>query len=145
MRNLPCWSGAALLLACASTPTTREPGPPPPATLGTAAANVTADAGATDATALFRLPPDVHPRIERVSMEIVPEREDFRGEVEIELTLEAPRQDLWISARRLTFQQTSVRTGSTDVPAIVQPHDSQGVARVVPASAIPAGPATLRV
>ncbi len=138
------WCLCALVLGCASAPApTQTASPPPAAAPATVVAAQAPDAGRPPP--LFRLPVDVHPGLERVFLEVVPDREDFRGEVDLELVLDSPRQDLWVSARGLTFQSAEIRTGSARVPATVQADDLQGVARVLPSSSLPAGPATLHL
>jgi alanyl aminopeptidase len=114
----------------------------PPAT----AASPAAPAAAAKADAplpIFRLPGDVHPTRQRVELEVVPERESFTGEVEIELQLDKPRDDLWISSRELTLTEGALVTGGETLPLQFQTDDARGAARLVLPRKVAAGKATL--
>ncbi|MGZ6077563.1 MAG: hypothetical protein ACXWK6_07135, partial [Myxococcaceae bacterium] len=138
MLDTVVWSAALALLAQAPA----RPVSPPPATRQ----GVTAvDAGTPSAADLpiFRLPAGVRPTRQRVSLTIVPDREAFSGQVEISLVVDAPRDDLWVSARGLHFHGGKMRMGGQDVPVHVEGDDTRGAARVSTGSKLPAGPATL--
>ena len=143
MRGAVQWYLCALVLGCASAPAPTQTASLPPSAAPPVVAAHPPDAGGPHP--LFRLPADVHPGLERVFLEVVPDREDFWGEVDVELVLDRPRQDLWVSARGLTFKSAEVRSGSARVPATVQGDDLQGVARVLPSTSLRAGPATLHI
>src|SRR5437588_6106566 len=69
--------GLLVLAACAATapPSSRSASPPPSPVI-------------EDGPPALRLPDDVHPRAERLSLEIDPARETFRGVVEIDVHLD---------------------------------------------------------
>ncbi|MGZ6130495.1 MAG: M1 family metallopeptidase [Myxococcaceae bacterium] len=138
MLDTVVWSAALALLAQAPA----RPVSPPPATRQ----GVTAvDAGTPSAADLpiFRLPAGVRPTRQRVALTVVPDRESFSGQVEISLLVDAPRDDLWVSARGLHFRAGKLRTAGQDLPVRIESDDTRGAARVSTGSKVPAGPATL--
>jgi cytosol alanyl aminopeptidase len=94
---------------------------------------------------IFRLPADVHPTRERVELEVVPDRPTFRGKVQIELTLDQPREDLFVSARGLTLDAGTLTAGTETLPVRFELDDARGVARLVLPHGVPAGPAMLQI
>jgi len=91
---------AVACLACSSAP--RPPAQsvttlPPP--VAAAATTPPAEAPKEGGGGIVRLYADVHPRSERVELDVNPDREDFSGRVQIELVLDKGRDDLLISAR----------------------------------------------
>jgi alanyl aminopeptidase len=131
-----------LVLGCAGTP---PPAPGSPAAAPAAAPGPSADAAtaAPATTGLFRLPADVHPRRQRVWIEVLPEQVTFRGRVEIPLVLDAPRAELFVSARGLSFGTGSLQTTGGELPVTAEPDDVRGAARLALPRPAPAGPATL--
>ena len=89
-------AGAVWAAACSSTP--RAPAAQPVSTLARPAAAAPAERqdGRTD---IVRLAGDVHPRRERVELDVDPDREDFSGRVVIDLALDQARDDIVVSAR----------------------------------------------
>jgi len=144
MRTLLPWFAWAVLLACASTPPSRAP-------TVSAAPALAPDAGSSSAAAqgpagtepVFRLPPDVHPLAERISLTVVPDREGFQGRVEVSLNLDSARQDLWVSASDLQFGEAVLRTAGGEVPVRVDPDPRRSAARVSWSGPPVAGRATL--
>jgi len=101
MTGLRCLGTLGVLAAaCAQAPV-----PPAPAAASpTASAVVTAaDAGtpATPREGIFRLPPGVRPTAQSVSLEVDPAQPRFSGSTDIQLRVDAPMQDFWVSAREL--------------------------------------------
>src|SRR5215472_14751749 len=138
------WCISALALACASSPA-----PPPAASAAHAAVAAqpvaqpapVAEAGPAP---IFRLPADVHPTAQSVSLEVDPDAENFHGTVEIALVLDTGRQDLFVSARGLRFPGPgTVESGGRSVEVRIETDDARGVARLVPPVPFPAGPARL--
>src|SRR5262249_45683901 len=134
----------ALVPACASSPQA------PTAPLATSAA----PAGAADAGAapiplgerpIFRLPADVRPISQRVVLEVDPERETYRGAVEIRLRLDVPRRDLWVSSRGLQLERVQAVGAGAPRPLRVELDDVVGVAHLSADADLPAGEVTIRI
>ena len=142
MRIVVLWSACTVLAACASTSTSRD-GPPVTAATSANDAGSAGPAAPTGTQPIFRLPVDVHPLGERVALTVVPDREDFEGEVEISLSLDSPRQDLWVSAVELRFRKAVVRTAAGEVPARVELDEARSAAHVSWSSPALSGRATL--
>jgi alanyl aminopeptidase len=84
---------------------TRPPAPPPVA-------------GPVEAPPVGRLPPDTRPSHYHLSLSVVPERPRFAGTAEIAVTLNLPRDVIWLHGRDLAVQQASVRPeGRAPIPA----------------------------
>jgi alanyl aminopeptidase len=144
MRNVVLWFACAVLAACASTPTARDAAPVAPAPSATEADSAPGSSfSASDP--IFRLPADVHPLGERVALTVVPDREDFEGEVEISLRLDSPRQDLWVSATGLHFRKAVLRTPAGELSARVEPDEGRSAAGVSWSGSAVSGRATLVV
>ena len=144
MRTLVPLFAWSVLLACASTP---EPRPPArvttPAIAPDAGSPGPAEQAAAGTEPVFRLPSDVRALAERVSLTIVPEREDFQGRVELSLALDSPRQDLWVSASDLQFGEAFLRIGTAEVRVRVDVEPRRSAARVSWSGPAISGPATL--
>ena len=134
---------AVFLASCAARPE-RDASPPasPDAGIPTPPSAAAAPSGPVP---LFRLPPGVTPTLERVTLELVPDREDFRGQAEISLTLDEPRTELWVSSRGLVHSAASLVQDGRTLPARVEPDDVRGVARIVLAEPTARGTAVLRL
>jgi alanyl aminopeptidase len=142
MRVVVLWSACTVLAGCASTPSPRDVSPGAPATSATDGG--TAGPSGFNATdPIFRLPADVHPVGERVAVTVVPDREDFEGQVEISLDLDSPRLDLWVSAVELHFRKAVLRTPTGELPARVEPDAARSAARVTWSGSPVSGRATL--
>src|SRR5262249_4054286 len=137
-RLLPLGGLVALVAACASTPPAKAPEPG-----SLAKATGPADAGAAPVPLgerpIFRLPADVHPTAQRVMLEIDPERETYRGAVEIRLHLDVPRRDLWVSARGLQLARVVALGAGEPRPLRAELDDVVGAARLFADGDLPAG------
>jgi len=87
----------------------------------------------------------VAPSLERVTLELDPDRQDFRGQAEISLGLDGPRSDLWVSSKALAYRGGSLVQNGRAIAVTVEPDDVRGAARVVLARTAAAGPAVLRL
>lgn len=143
MRYFDLLAVVLLLTGCAGAPERREPSAAVRSSDAGHSAEPPTPAAASRALPLFRLPPDVKPTSQQVSLEVLPDQEEFRGKVEIALQLEASREELWVSSRELRFESGALRTARGTSPVRVEPDDGRGVARIVPGEKVPAGDATL--
>jgi alanyl aminopeptidase len=130
-----------LLLSCAARPA-RVASPPD---AGTPARPSVAAAAPSGPVPLFRLPAGVTPTLERVTLELVPDRVEFRGQAEISLTLDEPRTELWVSSRGLVHSTGSLVQNGRTLRVQVEPDDVRGVARIVLTEPAPRGTAVLRL
>ena len=121
-------------IACAA------PAPPSPAPLGPRGSP---PSPIDDAPAL-RLPTDVHPRAERLSLDVDPARDSFHGVAEIDLHLDAPRSVLRLHGRDLRVTRTTVVRDGHALEARWT-NGKDGLAEVRAATPFAAGDATLHV
>ena len=125
-----------LLLACAaSRPVLDAPTGPP-------------TAGATPAEEpipLLQLPLDTRPTRYRLELTIDPRQPRFSGTVEIEVTLDHPRQVLWLHGHGLEVSAASVSVGEEAVPARYQQVNDDGVAQLALPRPVGPGAVTLRL
>ncbi|MBI4701408.1 MAG: M1 family metallopeptidase [Deltaproteobacteria bacterium] len=92
-----------------------------------------------------RLPGGVRPLRYRLSLEIVPERPEFSGQVEIDVALERATERIWLHGDGLQARAASVTPrGAVGLPARYEQFDS-GVVALVPASPVPPGQASVRI
>jgi len=85
------------------------------------------------------------PTLERVTLELVPDRVEFRGQAEISLTLDEPRTELWVSSRGLIHSTASLVQNGRTLRVQVEPDDVRGVARIVLTEPAARGTAVLRL
>jgi hypothetical protein len=104
------------------------------------AAVVPEEAAPAEATPELQLPGDVHPTRYVLNMEIAPERAEFRGSVDISVTLDKPRQVLWLHGRELKIEESSVKVGAETFPAKYEEVTDEGVVKLTLPKAI--GPGT---
>jgi alanyl aminopeptidase len=137
-------ASAALLTAFACGGTSPSPVPTPPA--GHAAASVPAAARLPEEPVpLGPLPRDARPTRERLALTLDPEATRFAGTASIDLTLDRPRDVLWLHGRGLTIRSCDVALpGGDHVAATWSDADPTGVARVSLARPIE-GAATLTI
>lgn len=144
-RSLLLGALVGLVPACASTPQA------PPASAPVPAAP---DAGSADAGVapvplgerpIFRLLADVHPIAQRVTLEVDPERETYRGAVEIRLRLDVARRDLWLSSRGLQLERVVALGAGEPRPLRAELDDLVGVAHLLADADLPAGEVTVRI
>ena len=92
----------------------------------------------------LRLGDDVRPVRYRLDLTIVPQQDTFTGKIEIDLEVRKPVDVIWLNARDLTVDTAELTAGGRTVPAKAQTSGTQFAGFAVP-SAIPAGPAQLRI
>jgi len=131
-----------LALACAARP--ERVAAPAPADAGSSG-QPTAAAAPSGPVPLFRLPAGVTPLLERVTLELDPERVDFRGQVEISLRLDEARNELWVSSRALAHRGGSLVQNGRTIAVTVHPDDVRGAARIALAEPAAPGTAVLRL
>jgi cytosol alanyl aminopeptidase len=108
--------------------------PPPPATLP------------AEAPPVGRLPSDARPSHYHLSLSIVPERSRFAGTTQIAVTLNVPRDVIWLHGRDLTIHQASVRPeGLAPIPARWEQVTPAGLAALRLPHPIGPGKVTLRL
>ncbi len=134
---------SALFLSCSQPPATKSSTPSSAAAGAPAAGAPHASGGPSASAPIFRLPADVHPTRQRVEVEVVPDRDRFSGRVEVELRLDRPRQDLWISARELDLTRGTLTSGGKALPLRFEEDNTRGAARIVLPERVAAGKATL--
>jgi aminopeptidase N len=107
---------------------------------------------------LFRLPLDGRVRLRRASqtpprrrcpahrldLTIVPQQDTFTGNIEIDLDVRIPIDVVWMNARGLTMDTAELTAGGHTMPVKAQTSGTEFVGFAA-ASAIPAGPAKLRL
>ena len=101
---------ASLLAACASAPAT-------PSAPGAQTLTAEADAGVSVPPPTFRLPTDVRPTAERISLRLDPRSATFTGMVRIQLSIGTPVQAFWLHAQDLSVRRASISQGGTERPA----------------------------
>jgi aminopeptidase N len=115
------WLPLAILAGCASTPTAPSAPATPP------------DAGTTASVPVpppeLRLPTDVRPTSERLSLRLDPRATTFTGSARIQLTIGAPVPAFWLHAQDLTIGRASLVQGGVEQPVrtVVAPPDLLGV------------------
>ena len=132
MLRLASPSLVLVIVACANSP--RPAGAP--------AAALAAPRPALVSPPGIRLPETFRPSTQRLSLTIVPSDEHFTGRTEIDGTLSAGTDVVWLNAELLDVTSASARSGGQEVPAEPVIGDDQRVALRFP-RALPAGPLTL--
>ncbi|MGZ6034437.1 MAG: M1 family metallopeptidase, partial [Myxococcaceae bacterium] len=141
---------AGCLSACASKPAAPDAARPAPggssspadaggrpsATVALAAADVPVPPPA------FRLPTDVRPTSERISLRLDPRGTTYTGTVHIQLAVSAAAPAFWLHAQDLSIRRAAIVQGGTERAARIAtaPPDLLGI---VPATPLPPGPAEL--
>ena len=92
----------------------------------------------------IRLPRTFRPAAQRVWLTVDPSAASFAGRTEIEGTLDAPTDVIWLNADVLEFGPVVARVGTEDVPAEPVVRDDERVALRFP-HPLAAGPVTLRL
>ena len=128
---------ALLLAACASSP----PPAPGPGTRAEPSAPAAASAVPVPPPAL-RLPTDVRPTAERLSLRLDPRQSTFTGTVRIQLTLAAAVPAFWLYAQDLTIRRATMFQAGVEKPVrtATAPPD---LLAIVPATPLIAGDAEL--
>ncbi|MBI5517720.1 MAG: M1 family metallopeptidase [Deltaproteobacteria bacterium] len=114
-----------VLLGCAARPSRPVSVSQPPAT----DANPPA-VQALEPEPTGRLPAGVEPRRYALTLDVVPSRERFHGEVDITLRLEHPREGLWLHGTDLSVTDAQVREGTSTRAARWVPGSREGIASV---------------
>ncbi|BDG01684.1 M1 family metallopeptidase [Anaeromyxobacter oryzae] len=143
---------AGLLVACASSrPPAAVPATSAPAAAAAPAAAPASPASPTaavpdEAPPLLQLPGDVHPVRYALRLELDPARDaGFRGQVEIQVVLDRPRQTVWLHGNALRVTAAAVVAGAERLPATWRQVTPSGVARLDLPRAVGPGPVTLRL
>ncbi|HEY1416805.1 MAG TPA: M1 family peptidase, partial [Myxococcaceae bacterium] len=129
------WLSLALVAGCASTPPGARSAPAAPP-----------DAGATATVPVsppeLRLPTDVRPTSERLSLRLDPRATTFTGTARIRLSIGAPVPAFWLHAQDLTIRRATLVQGGAEQPVrtVVSPPD---LLAVVPATRLAPGQAEL--
>ena len=92
----------------------------------------------------FRLPPTVFPERYKVDLTVVPDKDTFRGTIDIDLDFKQSSSVLWLNAEKLAIKDAALTTGgqTAAVQVITEPKDLVGFSF---ARSIGLGPAKLRV
>ena len=115
--------------------------------LGDAPAAAAGDPGTRAAIGLAPIPRGkltgvVQPVAYRLDLTVDPAREDFSGHVEIDATLKAPSTFVDLHGRGLKMKGVTARIGGQTYPGQWHEVEASGVARLVFAQPLPAGPVT---
>ena len=111
-----------------------------------AAENASVMSIAADKTPTGRLPQDVRPTAYRVDLVLDPRRDNFTGEVEIDIQKDKPSDRIWIHGKDLDVKSISaVLPDGKVVPAKYHQVLDSGVAQVLFDKALSAGPFTLKI
>ena len=139
LRSLGALLGV-LVSACARAPVPAAPNAP-------ASAVAVADAGtaAGPQDGLFRLPAGIRPTAQSVSLEVDPAQPRFSGSTDIQLRVDVPLRELWVSARELHVRGAFLQQGGEQWPVTFEPDDGRGAARVRSPRSLGAGEAVLHV
>jgi cytosol alanyl aminopeptidase len=137
--------GALSLLAggCSTAPPSPAASSPPPVVAQPAPASPSTETGT--GRPIFRLPGDVRPERQAVELEVVPDREGFKGRVAIQLRFTAKRDDFWVSSRGLQLSEGKLELPGETLLVRVEPDDGLGAAHVVLPHTVGPGTATLRL
>ena len=132
-------------LGCAADRSARAPAAPAPAASASAApARTPPPAPALTEPEGIRLPTTLMPAAQRVSLQIVPSSPSFTGTTEIDATLAAPTDVVWLNADALEIISAAARVGSEELKAEPVTFKDERVALRFP-RALPAGPVTLNL
>jgi alanyl aminopeptidase len=95
---------------------------------------------------VLQLPRDVRPTAYRLALEVVPDKERFSGEVEIDVDLEGPRSVIWLHGRDLNVTAAEVvPVRGAAMPARYEQVNGDGLSRLVLPAPIAPGRAVLRL
>src|ERR1017187_3181846 len=92
----------------------------------------------------LRLGDDVRPVRYRLDLTVIPQQDTFTGKIEIDLEVSKPTDVVWLNARDLTIDTAQLTAGGRTLAAKVQTSRTEFAGFAI-ASAIPAGPAQLRI
>src|SRR5262249_30673276 len=133
--RIVCWLSLAVLAGCASTP-------PAPSAPKTTQPEVGTTASVPVPPPELRLPTDVRPTSERLSLRLDPKATTFSGTARIQLTVTKPVPAFWLYAQDLTIRRATLVQGGAEQPVrtVVAPPDLLGI---IPARTLTPGPAEL--
>src|ERR1039458_9987515 len=92
----------------------------------------------------LRLGGDVRPVRYRLDLTVIPQQDTFTGKIEIDLEVSKPTDVVWLNARDLTIDTAQLTAGGRTLAVKVQTSGTEFAGFAI-ASAIPAGPAQLRI
>ena len=92
----------------------------------------------------LRLGDDVRPVRYRLDLTVIPQQDTFTGTIEIDLQVRKATDVIWLNARDLTIDRAQLTAGGRTLAVKVQTSGTE-FAGFAAASAIPAGPAQLRI
>lgn len=92
-----------------------------------------------------RLPADVHTTDYRLRLDVAPARDRFAGEVEIDVVLERPRQQIWLHGRGLDISRASVHFEGRDLGATASATDPTGTLALDLPAPVGPGRATISI
>jgi alanyl aminopeptidase len=127
------------LYSCATSETKPEVDPEEQSGLDVPTAKASAD------PPTGQLPKGVSPLRYRLDLDIDPTEERFAGTVEIDVSLSASTDLLWLHGQGLLVDEASVRQGDEDISATFEQKTDSGVAAFTPARQLAPGEATLRI
>jgi cytosol alanyl aminopeptidase len=79
----------------------------------------------------------------RLDLTILPDRETFSGQVEIDVDIREPAPVIWLHGNRIDVREAWLSVAGTRSEVVYEQVDPTGIARVSLGAAPPAGPATL--
>ncbi|HTS80342.1 MAG TPA: M1 family metallopeptidase [Myxococcaceae bacterium] len=123
-----CATGHAPAPAVAAAPASPPPAAPPPLVVPEG----------------IRLPTTFRPSAQRVVLQIVPSAPDFTGSTEIDGTLDAATDVVWLNADALEITSAVAKVGADELKGEALPQKGERVALRFPRP-LPAGPLTLRL
>jgi aminopeptidase N len=139
MAKSSVWTTLTFVLGCAVTTSTS------PVVSGSEQRSAPAPRLRPDPTPELQLPADVHPTRYALQMEILLDRPDFQGTADITVTLDKPRQVIWLHGRELNVTESLVRAGGEAIPAQYEQVTDEGVVKLSLAHSIGPGNATIHL
>ncbi len=137
MTRPSAWLSGLCLVACVGARPVTEPSPSREAKAPASAP--------TEPVPALRLPKDVRPTHYRIELTIDPDRPSFSGEAEIAVTLDAPRQVIWLHGLGLSVSASSVQVGQETLAVTYEQVNDDGVAKLTLPKPVGPGAATLRL
>ena len=99
-----------------------------------------------DAAPAGKLPPGVRPTAYRLDLALDPRQDEFSGDVDIDVVLDAPADRIWLHGKNLAVSEVSAATASgLELPGNYRQVLASGVSVVLFDEALPAGEVTLKL